>query len=289
MSGFVKKRFKHPLPGHIRPDVVEATLALVRFGIHSRSIRASFTLACSLGHTCASRRELGMKGVGEGQPAHGVAVAVCDGEEMMRKDAEGDDVHGGPNDSNILFTYKKISVIGLAGTGKREVLNEFNKDGMVLIDGMTGYFVCSNYFVGNINKGEKSGGARHKSASAMANLANKSVVFKVGEAECKAGVQGANQEMDVFLLEKASTKIWLVEEEEEEVRVLVAEPSTTANASALLSATPFAPLFLSALACHCSRSRSFERDDMTSLQRRSPPPPLRRRASHALRTQKRPP
>ena len=152
-------------------------------------------------------RKIGLNGIGEGQPAHGFAVAVCDGTEMIRKDDEDDDVHGGPNDRNTLFSHTKISVIGLKGSDKREVLNEFNKDGMVLVDGMTGFFVCSNYFVGNINKGEKSGGARHKSASAMAMLGKKGIVFKVGEAECKAAVGGSRgQEMDIFWMDRASTK-----------------------------------------------------------------------------------
>ena len=63
---------------------------------------------------------------------------------MMRKKDEDDDVHGGPNDMSTPFSHTKILVIGLKGSDKQEVLNEFNKDGMALVDGMTGFFVCSN-------------------------------------------------------------------------------------------------------------------------------------------------
>ena len=115
----------------------------------------------------ALARDIAITGLGEGQKAHGVAIAVCDGARMMEREGDGTPLFGEPNDSNTVFTHNTIKVIGLTGTEKREVLNEFQKDGMILIDKHTGRFVASNYMVGDIRKGDKSGGARHKSASAM--------------------------------------------------------------------------------------------------------------------------
>ena len=75
----------------------------------------------------ALARDIAITGLGEGEKAHGVAITVCDGARMMEKEDDGTPLFGEPNDSNTLFTHKKIKVIGLTGTEKREVLNEFQK------------------------------------------------------------------------------------------------------------------------------------------------------------------
>ena len=78
---------------------------------------------------------------------------------------------------------------------------------MVLIDKGTSCFVASNYMVGDIRRGDKSGGARHKSASAMGQFdGGSNAVLKVGEAECKS----SKGTMDLFLGTKLPEKLPIV-------------------------------------------------------------------------------
>ena len=60
------------------------------------------------------------------------------------------------------------------------------EDGAIVIDQRTRQIVCGNYFVGNIAKGDTGdgGGARHKAASAVAQLAGGCYVIKSSEDDC---------------------------------------------------------------------------------------------------------
>ena len=69
---------------------------------------------------------------------------------MLEKDKHGDGIFGDSHDSNIIFTSEEFIVGAFKGTGERTVLNEFNKDGGIFIDGLTGRFAASNYFVNNV-------------------------------------------------------------------------------------------------------------------------------------------
>ena len=96
-----------------------------------------------------------MVGVGEGKKAHGFALGLCDSEKMMRKDAEGFPEFGETHDDNLVFGNiggKVFNVCNLTDAiDKRTVLNELHKDGCILIDGQSGRFVASNYFVGDVS------------------------------------------------------------------------------------------------------------------------------------------
>ena len=123
--------------------------------------------------------------------------------------------YGEPNDDNLVFSHKQISVIGLKGTDKRTVLTEVTKDGMLLVDGQSSHFMASNYMVGDIRKGDTAGGARHKSASSMAQFHKGNIVMKAGESECKAKMK-EGQELDYFNSEKLPTNLPLIAAEAEE-------------------------------------------------------------------------
>ena len=144
-------------------------------------------------------------GVGEGKPAHGFAIAVCDGARMLSVDAEGDPNFGSPNDANHVFSQGHYYVQDLVDQSMRSVLNEFNKDGMILVDGQTGRFVASNFMVVDIRKGHRGGGARHMAASSMAQFDGGNMVVKASEDVCKA----FRGHLDVFLMEKTATRFEL--------------------------------------------------------------------------------
>merc|ERR1712157_7202 len=93
--------------------------------------------------TVGFARNVAICGVGEGAPAHGFALVMCDPIEMMQKDGDGDPVFGISHDDNTLFEHSSFNIIGLKDAAERQVLNEINKDGMVLIDGRTGRFAAS--------------------------------------------------------------------------------------------------------------------------------------------------
>ena len=71
------------------------------------------------------------------------------------------------------------------------------------------FFVASNYMVSDIRKGDTDGGARHKSASAMAQFFRGNIVMKVGESECKSSMK-EGCEMDYFNSERMPTKLALL-------------------------------------------------------------------------------
>lgn len=157
----------------------------------------------------ALARDIAKNGLGEGRPAHGFVLAVCDGEEMMRRDADGFPIYGEPHDGNIVFSSKRICLLGIAGADRRLVLAELTKDGMLLVDGRSGNFVASNYMVTELRRGETSGGARHKSASAMAQFDGGNFVVKASQDVCVAADK-SGLELDVFRGTRSAAKVALV-------------------------------------------------------------------------------
>ena len=85
-------------------------------------------------------------GVGEGQKAHGFVIGLCRS-SLMAADEQGDFLFGACHDDNHLFSQKQIFIGELDDSQKRSVLVEFNKDGSLLVDGTTGQFLASNFFV----------------------------------------------------------------------------------------------------------------------------------------------
>ena len=91
-------------------------------------------------------------GLGEGKKAHGFTLGICDSTMMMQKDGDGFPIFGKTHDDNLVFGGKNFNVCDLKdATDKRTVLNELHKDGCVLIDGQSGRFAASNYFVGDVS------------------------------------------------------------------------------------------------------------------------------------------
>ena len=86
-------------------------------------------------------------GVGEGQKAHGFVIGLCRS-SLMAADQQGDFLFGACHDDNKLFSQEQIFIGGLDDDRlRRSVLVEFNKDGSLLVDGTTGQFLASNFFV----------------------------------------------------------------------------------------------------------------------------------------------
>ena len=85
-------------------------------------------------------------GVGEGQKAHGFVIGLCRS-SLMAADEQGDFLFGACHDDNKLFSQEQILIGELDDRLRRSVLVEFTKDGSLLVDGTSGQFLASNFFV----------------------------------------------------------------------------------------------------------------------------------------------
>ena len=70
---------------------------------------------------------------------------------MMQKDGDGFPIFGKTHDDNLVFGNKNFNVCDLKATDKRTVLKELVSDGCILIDGQSGRFAASNFFVGDVS------------------------------------------------------------------------------------------------------------------------------------------
>ena len=133
-------------------------------------------------------RKLATVGTGEKTPAHGFTLIVGDSLQLL------DPQIGGFNDS--IHDYR----------GKGKTVDDFKvlqaaitNDGAVVIDRSTGALICANYFVFNIGAGDASGGARHRSASAIAQQCGGCYVIKASDDACGiAASKIPDAELSVF-------------------------------------------------------------------------------------------
>ena len=147
--------------------------------------------------TLNQARRLATVGSGESQKAHGFTLIVGDAEQLLQPKV------GGFNDS--MHDYR----------GKNKTVDDFKvlqsaitNDGAVLIDRSTRALVCANYFVYNIGDGDDDGGARHRSASAIAQQCGGCFVIKASEDACGIAASKIDDaELDVFRGCKMPTKV----------------------------------------------------------------------------------
>merc|ERR1712150_46107 len=112
---------------------------------------------------------------------------------LARRDTDGFPVYGEPTLANM-FEGKSIQVVGLEAEAMRFVLQAFSQDGAVVIDGRSGMFVAASFLIGDIRRGVNGGGARHKSASAVAQQAGMCYLIKCSNDACSRG----KAEFDLF-------------------------------------------------------------------------------------------
>eukprot|EP00746_Dinoflagellata_sp_MGD_P031667 gnl/MRDRNA2_/MRDRNA2_175336_c0_seq1.p1 gnl/MRDRNA2_/MRDRNA2_175336_c0~~gnl/MRDRNA2_/MRDRNA2_175336_c0_seq1.p1 ORF type:complete len:295 (-),score=56.73 gnl/MRDRNA2_/MRDRNA2_175336_c0_seq1:142-1026(-) len=148
------------LPSHVSSRIVEAALGLARHV-------ATF-------------------GVGENIKAHGFSIVIGNADELMSRDRKGHAKYGEPHMSNI-FEAKDMRMTNWEAD-KRYVLMAFTQDGAIIVDGISGRFVAAAYLVTDLRKGANGGGARHKSASAIATQAGGCFVIECSQDACKKGI-----------------------------------------------------------------------------------------------------
>lgn len=84
------------------------------------------------------------------------------------------------------FHGHDLRLVNAGGQMDKEVFdtlrrNAFHSDGAICIDGQTGKVIASGWFVGDIRLGGSAGGARSRSAKAVAQQAGKCYVIKASE------------------------------------------------------------------------------------------------------------
>eukprot|EP00931_Biecheleriopsis_adriatica_P124375 TRINITY_DN9950_c0_g1_i3.p1 TRINITY_DN9950_c0_g1~~TRINITY_DN9950_c0_g1_i3.p1 ORF type:complete len:496 (-),score=53.14 TRINITY_DN9950_c0_g1_i3:15-1502(-) len=163
--------FGDKLPAHISGDIVKAAITLAK---HVANV-----------------------GVGENQMAHGFTIVVGSGEQLLDRDDEGYPKFGETTAAHNVFCEVDISVEGLLHDMKnlRFVLSQFAQDGCIIIDGLSGHFCAGNYLVVDMRRGSNAGGARHRSASAVAQQAGTCFVIKCSEEMSMLG----KAVFDIFL------------------------------------------------------------------------------------------
>lgn len=125
-------------------------------------------------------------GLGENTKAHGFSIVVGNANELMRKDRKGAAKYGEPCMSNV-FEAKDMRITNWEAD-KRYILMGFTQDGSIIVDGISGRFVAAAYLVTDLRKGANGGGARYKSASAIASQAGGCFVIMCSQDACKKGI-----------------------------------------------------------------------------------------------------
>ena len=141
-------------------------------------------------------RRLAIEGLGEHSKAHGVTLIVCDSDEVMRKEANGEPVHG--EIQKKICDYRHLDV----KLGDFKTLQAAAKeDGAVVVDRATRTVIGANFIVTNIGPGRSDGGgARDRAASAIAQQAGGCFVLKASEDACAlSATEKPDAELDVFL------------------------------------------------------------------------------------------
>eukprot|EP00746_Dinoflagellata_sp_MGD_P161981 gnl/MRDRNA2_/MRDRNA2_89344_c0_seq1.p1 gnl/MRDRNA2_/MRDRNA2_89344_c0~~gnl/MRDRNA2_/MRDRNA2_89344_c0_seq1.p1 ORF type:complete len:298 (+),score=59.25 gnl/MRDRNA2_/MRDRNA2_89344_c0_seq1:96-989(+) len=126
------------------------------------------------------------KGLGENIAAHGFSIVVGNAKKLMSRNRIGAAKYGEPHMSN-LFEAKDMKITNWKAD-KRYILMAFAQDGAIVVDGISGKFVAAAYLVTDLRKGANGGGARHRSASAIANQAGGCFVIKCSQDDCEKGI-----------------------------------------------------------------------------------------------------
>ena len=155
--------------------------------------------------TLVQARRLAHVGVGETQKAHGFTLIAGPEEQLMEKDAKGIPVIGEINDPQM-YDYHDRG-FSIFDDDFKHLQTAVKEDGAVVIGDHTGSLVGANYMVCDIRCGDNAGGARHRSASAAAQLTETGCfVVKASEDACgplkdERGhiVHDTNAKLDVFL------------------------------------------------------------------------------------------
>jgi len=148
------------LPSHVALQIADASLGLARY--------------------------VATKGLGENVTAHGFSIVIGNAKELMSRNRNGDAKYGEPHMSNP-FEAKDMRITNWEAD-KRYILMAFTQDGAIVIDGISGKFVAAAYLVTDLRKGVNIGGARHRSASAIATQAGGCFVIKCSHDACKKGI-----------------------------------------------------------------------------------------------------
>jgi hypothetical protein len=136
--------FEHELPQHIQPAVAKACVRLAR--------------------------EVACDGLPERQKHHGFTIIVGDAARLS---------NCGVSNFNP-FQGHELYVVD---SSARDTIwrNAFHSDGAIVIDGLTGRVIASGWFVQDISLGGSDGGARSRSARAVAQQAGCCYVIKCSE------------------------------------------------------------------------------------------------------------
>ena len=154
-------------------------------------------------------RRLAQEGTGEAQKAHGFTLIVGNQKRLLAKDDKGVPVIGEINDPEMYDYHERRFKVDEF----KHLQTAVKEDGAVVINEDTGELVGANYMVCDIRCGDNAGGARHRSASAVAQLAgppgvDKSGCFVVKASEDACGprtdakghlIQDTSAKLDVFL------------------------------------------------------------------------------------------
>lgn len=128
------------------------------------------------------------EGLGEGRPADGFCIIVGNAHEIL-----ADERDDGPDIKLCRYgrfkTYldrrrHDLKISNCFGERKRNLLNLFNEDGAIVVDGKTGQVCCGGFIVYDLSGGISTGGARTIAASAMARKAGGCYVVLASQAIC---------------------------------------------------------------------------------------------------------
>ena len=131
-------------------------------------------------------KSLAKKGMGEDRELAGFTIIMGNPETLLKMGSL----------KVKSFDYRKNLTMTVDDV--RELANGAGADGAIVIDLDSGDYVGAGYFVGDISNGDDSGGARHQSASAIAEKAG-CFVIKASHDHCsilKRKIEGA--QLQVF-------------------------------------------------------------------------------------------
>jgi hypothetical protein len=131
-------------------------------------------------HVCQAcvkiARRIAIDGLDENRPHHGFIIIVGDPNPLDTCGRSGFNP----------FSAQDVFILDDHGVVSEEVFeimrrNAFHTDGAVVIDGLSGRVIASGWFVGDITSGGAVGGARTRSAKAVAQQAGGCFVIKCSE------------------------------------------------------------------------------------------------------------
>eukprot|EP00931_Biecheleriopsis_adriatica_P100790 TRINITY_DN76032_c0_g1_i1.p1 TRINITY_DN76032_c0_g1~~TRINITY_DN76032_c0_g1_i1.p1 ORF type:complete len:862 (-),score=119.23 TRINITY_DN76032_c0_g1_i1:79-2613(-) len=151
------------LPSHIKPEVVEATIA--------------------------AARNVARKGLGAGRKSGGNLFIVGNAEMLLRTTCEEDPSlfkFGNIIDESLDFKSKSYDIRTLEEDS--DARSGFNRacgsTGGIIIDGTTGQIRCGSWLVHDFTMGKAYGGARSNAASSIALQAGGCYAIKISEDNC---------------------------------------------------------------------------------------------------------